>query len=141
VVNIPSHEGAQCKVVPMFTHVHAKSSGQLGRLLHAMDVWLPYTNCGIATYPNRAIGMTGLSPARLRPCRPLHKTPVVTSTLAISRQGLLPSTSSIASAFPVHRIILTDHNYTFFEVQYRAYALDPVRLRTPIAGFALGLHY
>src|SRR4029434_106951 len=41
-----------------------------------MDVWLPYTNCGIATYPNRAIGMTGLSPARLRPCRPLHKTQV-----------------------------------------------------------------
>jgi len=28
-----------------------------------MDVWLPSTNCGIATYPNRAIGMTGLSPA------------------------------------------------------------------------------
>ena len=77
------------------------------------------------------------------PCEhmPWSKTPVVTSTLAISRQGLLPSTASIASAFPVNRIILTDHNYTFFGVQYRAYTLDPVRLRTPIAGFALGLHY
>jgi hypothetical protein len=30
-----------------------------------------HTNCGIATYPNRAIGMAGLSPAGLQPCRPL----------------------------------------------------------------------
>jgi len=29
------------------------------------------TNCGIATCLNRAIGTTGLSPAGLRPCRPL----------------------------------------------------------------------
>src|SRR2546422_3281248 len=37
-----------------------------------MDVWLPTTNCGIATCLNRAIGTTGLAPARLRPSRPLH---------------------------------------------------------------------
>jgi hypothetical protein len=30
-------------------------------------------NCGIATCLNRAIGTAGLSPAGLRPCRPLHK--------------------------------------------------------------------
>ena len=29
-------------------------------------------NCGIATCLNRAIGMAGLSPAGLQPCRPLH---------------------------------------------------------------------
>ena len=55
----------------------ASAIGQPDRLHHAMNVWLPYTNCGIATYPNRAIDMTGLSPARLRPFRPLPKTPVV----------------------------------------------------------------
>ncbi len=55
-------------------------SWQPGRLHHAMNVWLPYTNRGIATYPNRAIGMTGLSPARLRPCRPLPQTPVMSLT-------------------------------------------------------------
>jgi hypothetical protein len=65
----------------------------------AMDVRLPYTNCGIATYPNRAIGMAGLSPDRLRPCRPLHQTPVVTCTLAITHPGLLPSSASTLSAF------------------------------------------
>jgi hypothetical protein len=42
---------------------------------------------------------------------------------------------------PYFRIILTDHNYTFFGAQYRAYTLDPVRLRTPVSGLALGLHY
>jgi len=31
-------------------------------------------NCGIATCLNRAIGTTGLSPVRLRPCRPLPRT-------------------------------------------------------------------
>src|SRR4029450_5516363 len=53
----------------------AQAIGQPGRLHHAMDVWFPDTNGGIAPYPNRAMGMTGLSPARLRPCRPLHQTP------------------------------------------------------------------
>jgi hypothetical protein len=65
-----------------------------------MDVWLPSTNCGIATYPNRAMGMTGLSPARLRPCRPLHQTPVVSWLLAIAHPGLLPSSACKLSAFP-----------------------------------------
>ena len=50
----------------------SESSGQPGRLHHAMNVWLPTTNCGIATCLNRAIGTTGLSPVRLRPSRPLH---------------------------------------------------------------------
>src|SRR5881409_3000772 len=48
------------------------SSGQPGRLQHAKNVWLPTTNCGIATCLNRAIGTTGLAPVRLRPSRPLH---------------------------------------------------------------------
>ena len=33
-------------------------------------------NRGIATCLNRAIGTTGLSPARLRPCRPLPRSPL-----------------------------------------------------------------
>jgi hypothetical protein len=48
------------------------SSGQPGRIRHAMPMWLPNTDCGIATCLNRAIDTTGLSPARLRPFRPLH---------------------------------------------------------------------
>src|SRR5439155_4778452 len=77
----------------------APAIGQPGRLHHALDVWLPYTNCGIATYPNRAIGMTGLSPARLRPCRPLHQTPVVSCARAIPHPGLRPSGACKPSAF------------------------------------------
>jgi hypothetical protein len=50
----------------------AKSSGQPGRVRHAKHVWLPTTNCGIATCLNRAMGTTGLAPVRLRPSRPLH---------------------------------------------------------------------
>ena len=50
----------------------SQSSGQPGRVHHAMPVWLPTTNCGIATCLHRAMGTTGLAPARLRPSRPLH---------------------------------------------------------------------
>lgn len=49
----------------------SKSTGQPGRLHHAMKMWLPITNCGIASCPTRAIDTAGLSPAGLRPCRPL----------------------------------------------------------------------
>ena len=49
------------------------ASEQPGRLHHAMDVRLPFTNCGIATCPIRATDTTGLSPARLQPCRPLPR--------------------------------------------------------------------
>ena len=50
-----------------------KLTKQPGRLHHAMDVWLPYTNCGITTCPTRATDMVGLSPTGLRPCRPLPR--------------------------------------------------------------------
>ena len=36
--------------------------------------WLPTPGCGIAIYPNWAIGITGLSPARVQPCRLLRPT-------------------------------------------------------------------
>lgn len=58
---------------PGCTHRGIHDAGRPGRLHHAMDVWLPHTNRGIATYLNRAIDMTGLSPARLQPCRPLPR--------------------------------------------------------------------
>ncbi len=44
---------------------------QPGRLRHAMNMWLPIMNCGIASCLIRAIDTTGLSPVELRPCRPL----------------------------------------------------------------------
>src|SRR6266446_3424646 len=43
--------------------------------------------------------MAGLAPARLRPCRPLHQTPVVSYALAIPHPGLLPSGACTPSAF------------------------------------------
>ena len=53
----------------------------------------------------------------------------------------MPSSTSKLSAFPpeLQKDILSVHNDTYFGAQYRAYALDPVRLRTPVTGFALGL--
>ena len=50
----------------------SESTGQPGRLHHAMNLGLPPRNCGIATCLNRAIGTAGLSPAGLWPCRPLQ---------------------------------------------------------------------
>jgi len=117
--------------------------GQPDRLLHAMDVWLPYTNCGIATYPNRAIGMAGLAPARLRPCRPLHQIPVVTQSLAISLSGLLPSDQSTSSAFTsscLEAYLVRPQLYIFRD---SIHSLHPrsAWLRTPVSGLALRLHY
>src|SRR5262245_7589981 len=105
-----------------------------------MDVWLPSTNCGIATYPNRAIGMTGLSPARLRPCRPLHQTPVVSSTLALTHPGLLPSGACKPSAFPSipPEGYPTVHNYTHFGAPSRGLPPRYSRLRTAPYGEARG---
>src|SRR4029453_5165014 len=95
------------QVAPTATAL-SQAIGQPGRLHHAKNVWLPYTNCGIATYPNRAIDMAGLFPPACGACRPLQQTPVVSRTLALARPGLLPSGACTPSAFPsVHlRVIL-----------------------------------
>ena len=65
---------------------------------------------------------------------PWSKTPVVTRMLAKSPTGLLPSAKSSASAFLtlIARVILSDHNYTFFGAQYRACALDPSGFGPPL---------
>ena len=52
-------------------HWISKCPGRPGRLHHASPGWLPIPRCGITTCLNRAIGTAGLSPAGLRPCRPL----------------------------------------------------------------------
>ena len=65
----------------------SESLGQLGLLHHAMNMWLPNMNRGIATCLNRAIGTTGLSPVGLRHSRPLHTEPSV----QISRTRFLKS--------------------------------------------------
>ena len=43
--------------------------GRPGRLHRAEPGWLPAPGSGIATCPNRAIGMVGLSPTGMQPCR------------------------------------------------------------------------
>ena len=50
----------------------SESPGQPGRLHHAYLGWLPAPSCGIATCLTRATDTAGLSPAGLRPCRPLR---------------------------------------------------------------------
>ena len=67
---------------------------------------------------------------------PWSKTPVVTCILAISSTGLLPSAKSTASAFLslTARVILADHNYTFFGAQYRACTLVSSGSRLPLPG-------
>ena len=71
---IPLCSGSHtCRTSRLHLPLKNKSSRQPGRLHHAMDVRLPNTNCGIATYLNRAINMAGLSPAGLQPCRPLPR--------------------------------------------------------------------
>ena len=67
---------------------------------------------------------------------PWSKTPVVTRMLAKSPTGFLPSAKSSASAFLtlIARVILADHNYTFFGAQYRACTLDSSGSRLPLPG-------
>ena len=56
---------------------------------------------------------------------PWSQTPVVTSKLATTCQGLLPSARSRASALPEFTGLSNDHNYTIFGAQYRAWILAP----------------
>ena len=116
------------QVAPTATAL-SQAIGQLGRLHHAKNVWLPSTNCGIATYPNRAIDMAGLSPARLRPCRPLHQTPVVSWALAKAHPGLLPSGHCTPSA---------DHDAIYFGAPSRGLRPRYTQLRTAPHGEARG---
>src|SRR4029453_16716668 len=116
------------QVAPTATALE-QAIGQPGRLHHAKHVWLPSTNCGIATYPNRAMDMAGLSPARLRPCRPLHQTPVVSCALAKAHPGLLPSSHCKPSA---------SHHVTLFGAPSRGLSSRYTRLRTAPCGEARG---
>ena len=56
---------------------------------------------------------------------PWSKTPAVTSTLALARQGLLPSACSTASAFPCFHRVSNVRDYTVFGAQYKAWILAP----------------
>ncbi len=118
----------------------ASAIGRPGRLHHAMNVWLPYTNCGIATYPNRAIDMTGLSPARLRPFRPLPQTPVVTCILAITHTSLLPSDTLQRVGFhPPWRTYPYGPQLYIFRGSIQSLQPRSIQLRTPVTGSARGL--
>ncbi len=75
--------GIQISRLQSFTHVQAPTlarppgcshrrkflPGRPGRLHRAEPGWLPAPGSGIATCPNRAIGMVGLSPTGMQPCR------------------------------------------------------------------------
>ena len=56
---------------------------------------------------------------------PWSKTPAVTSTLAMTHQGLLPSACSTASAFSCMQGLSNVRNHTVFGAQYRAWILAP----------------
>jgi len=87
-----------------------------------MNVWLPTTNCGIATCLNRAIGTTGLSPVRLRPSRPLH-----------ARDCRVPTVHQVSKALGISQGYLTkDGKY-----MQRLFALLKVRGRTQAVAEAM----
>ena len=54
-------------------HVHSNPFFLMTLFHHAMNMRLPVMNCGIATGPNRVIGLAGLTPAGLWPSRPLQQ--------------------------------------------------------------------
>src|SRR4029453_1075373 len=74
--------------------------------------------------------MAGLSPARLRPCRPLHQTPVVSCALAKTHPGLRPSSHWKPSA---------SHHVTHFGAPSRGLSPRSTRLRTAPYGEARGV--
>jgi hypothetical protein len=75
-------------------------------------------------------------------CMPRSSTPVVSSVLALSYSGLLPSTCMRASAFPLDCSRLSSvHNYTNFEAQSRGLLPRSPWLQTPVAGFARRVRY
>ena len=84
-------------------------------------------------------------PLELMPC---SSTPVVTSALAISHSGLLPSTSMTASAFPplFRRLSLVIffppvHDYTNFGAQLHGLFSCSPRLQTSVTGLTCEVCY
>lgn len=76
-------------------------------------------------------------------CMPCSQTPVVSRTLAITHTGPPPSGQSKPSAFPLGRprVYPYDHDYTYFGAPSHSLQSRSIRLRTPVAGFALGFHF
>ena len=75
---------------------------------------------------------------------PWSTTTVVSIPLVMTRNELLPSVLIRTSAFPLYPVGVRVYPLTtksIFEAQYRACILDHVRLRTPVAGFTLGLFF
>ena len=73
------------------------------------------------------------------PCvhMPRSQTPVVSSRLAMTPQGLMPSDSYRSSAFPSsHLVILSDHEYTIFGAQSRGLYTRYTWLHTHPLGYA-----
>ena len=73
------------------------------------------------------------------PCvhMPRSQTPVVSSRLAMTPQGLMPSDSYRSSAFPGScRVILSDHKYTIFGAQSRGLHTRYTWLHTHPLGYA-----
>jgi hypothetical protein len=71
---------------------------QPGRLHHAMNTGLPLVSRGIATYSTRATNTAGLTPAGLRPCRPLPRTKAV----RLITSALPPTGGSVSFAHHEH---------------------------------------
>jgi hypothetical protein len=85
-------------------HWTSKYPRQPGRLHHALLGWLPIPRCGITTCLNRAIGTAGLSPAGLRPCRPL---PLLIPLHLTARPFKCPGLAGLDGHYPIYTFTMT----------------------------------
>lgn len=73
---------------------------------------------------------------------PRSATPVVSSALALTHLGLLPSAPLTASALATALAVSSYprvHNYTYFGAQFRGLHPYSPWLRTPVTGFTAGV--
>ena len=91
----------------------------------------------------KEIGGSPKFPSSPCACMPRSQTPVVSSALALTRPGLLPSGACKPSAFPSVPLegYPAVHDYTHFGAQSRGLHPHSLQLRTPIAGLARGVRY
>jgi len=91
----------------------------------------------------KEIGGSPKFPSSPCACMPRSQTPVVSSALALTRPGLLPSGACKPSAFPSvpPERYPAVHDYTHFGAQSRGLHPRSLQLRTPITGLARGVCY
>ena len=133
-----------CKLPLWFVSRLSRLTGQAGLSCLAPGLLFSVSTPHLLTYRKETVGSPKFPSCPLQ-CMPRSQTPVVSCALALSSTALLPSDRWMSSAFPPsassREVILLTTTIHISRLNSAACTLASPQPRTPVAGFARGVHY